>query len=178
MGAIDCSKYWQFTLEAQSLAFYQFAESLYGLIAVEACSAVEPNAHETNYRPYKSRSYSNMNMNSRVLLSECNCWNVLLSTLKNNILPSLDVDSTIIGQRLNESHVYFGNLSLMQFKQSLSNTRTLPVGSDEHVDAALKTAQEWNIYRQIRHRVILEYIMNAVVELMFEVSVFVYVISL
>jgi hypothetical protein len=164
-AAIECSKYWYYALEAQADAWQAFVETLPGMIAVENCNYCNSGAASA----FRIRGAQDGVAPDTVCMREAQLWEVLHVTLRDSILPSMESDYTVINTKFYEPHFYCGSLCLAQARASISNTKSLSPGSDEHVEASLKTAQEWSIFRRIRHALLMEYEEDAVVALMFEV---------
>jgi len=165
-AAIECSKYWYHALEAQADAWHGFVDSLPGLIAVEGCNFSNSGAASA----FRIRAADDGKAAASVC-RETQLWEVLYVTMRDSIMPSMESDHTVINTKFYEPHFYCGSLCLSQARASISNTKGIAPGTDEHVDASLKTAQEWGIFRRIRHNLLMEYEEEAVIALMFEVRI-------
>ena len=163
IAAIECSRFWYYAVEAQSDAYLTFIDTIPKLVAVENGN-LSRSGERSPFRMPSSRSPPGLAVRERDL------WEIVYCTLQDSILPSLECDCTVINTRFYEPHVYFGTVCLAQSRQNIGETRTLPTGDDEHVDASLKTSQEWSISRRIRHGILLEYNREGAVEMMFEVG--------
>ena len=150
VAAIECSKYWNHVVEQRREALQKFSEMLPGIIEVESCNST------VSMLP------------GGVAVSEAKLWSEVNGAVTECLESSTEI-ADIIEADFYEPHTYFGSTCFEQAKSKLHHINGISSGSDEHIDASLKAVQEWNIYRNIRHKVMLKYFENAASTMMLEV---------
>lgn len=160
-AAIECSKYWLVSSEAQAQALSDMAELIPALVLAESCNDTVACGDYVRTSRFSTQP-------AAIRCTEKACWDVVSSTIRESIAPSFDAVRNSVNENFYEPHAYLGGLCLSQAKAAVAATQSLPIGSDEHVDSSLKTAQEWNIFRRIRHAMLLEYMGHAAVAFMLE----------
>lgn len=150
VAAIECSHYWQHVAEKRRVALQKFADTVPGIIEVESCNST------VSHLP------------GGVVVTEAKLWTEVAEAVSESV-ESIGEVVRAIETDFFEPHTYFGSTCFDQAKSKLNYINGISSGSDEHIDASLKAVQEWNIYRNIRHKVMLKYFESAATTMMHEV---------